>query len=104
MYTYKKYAKEVITNEHSLLELKFNISDAILLGSGDSVQSMTEVISKYQLQFNNKKLMYDAFEKCKSNDVCSKVVDEPDSEILNYLYADAYSTLSEESMTNEEWE
>ena len=47
LYTYKTYPKQLVTNGHNLLELKFNISDAVLLGSGDSIESMTEVVSKY---------------------------------------------------------
>lgn len=51
-FDWKMYNQSIARNDHDLLELKFNISDAILKGSGDSVVNMPEVISKYQLQFN----------------------------------------------------
>ena len=59
-FDWKMYKQQVVRNDHELLELKFNISDAVLKGSGDSVINMPEVISKYQLQFNEKKLYMDA--------------------------------------------
>lgn len=43
-----KIEKSVLeTNEHDLLELKFNTSKAVLLGSSDSVFKVPEVINRY---------------------------------------------------------
>jgi hypothetical protein len=47
IYTPKKYNKTLVENAHSLLELKFNLSDAVLEGSGDSVDFMKEVVNQY---------------------------------------------------------
>lgn len=75
-FDWKYYDQNLITNSHELLELKFNISDAVLLGSSDSVDKMPKIISKFQLQFNEKKLYQDAYNDCKLNPACSKVVNE----------------------------
>lgn len=70
-FDWKYYGQNIETNGHNLLELKFNVSDAVLLGSSDSVDSIPEVTSKYQLQFNEKKLYQDAYNQCRLNSVCS---------------------------------
>ena len=38
------------------------------------------------------------------NDVCSDVVNESDSEIINYLYTTAYESIETTSMENSDWE
>ena len=35
--------------------------------------------------------------------MCANVVSEDDSEILNYIYLDAYSTIAGTAMTNAQW-
>ena len=51
---YKMYdlKQDLIFNEHDMLELKFNLSDAVLLGSSESVSKTSEVINKFQLGFD----------------------------------------------------
>ena len=39
-------------NDHGMLELKFDLKDGVLLGSGDSVKQTSEVINKYQVGFD----------------------------------------------------
>ena len=87
-----------------MLEIKLNLSDAVLSGSGSSTAKMSEVISKYRLEFDNYAIMKDAFANCKFNPTCAKYVNEKDSEILNYLYFDAYNKIENQAMSNKEWE
>ena len=70
-FTWKKYPTEIVKNQHDLLELKFNLSDAMLLGSGDSYQNIPELLSRYQLNFNLFKLKKDAYIQCRQNVACS---------------------------------
>ena len=103
-FDWRMYKQQIGRNNHELLELKLNISDAVLKGSGDSVEKMPEVISKYQLQFNQSKLHMDAYTQCKSNSICSKVVNEDDAKILNYFMTKQYAELANTPMNVEKWE
>ena len=62
-FEYKKYAiqNSLVMNEHKMLELKFNLSDAVLLGSGDSVKQTSEVLNKFQLGFDKNILDQDSY-------------------------------------------
>ena len=46
----------IVVNEHKMLELKFNVSEVVLLGSGSSIEQTEEVLSSFQLTFNEVKL------------------------------------------------
>ena len=48
-FEYKKYdlKNSLMMNEHNMLELKINLTDAVLLGSGDSVKQTSEVLNKF---------------------------------------------------------
>ena len=48
-FDWKIYNNTLTHNSHNLLELQFNLSDAVLLGSGDSMEQIPEVISTYQV-------------------------------------------------------
>jgi hypothetical protein len=63
-----------------------------------------EVINQFRLKFDKSKIRRNAYLSCKSNPVCSEVVSESDTEILQYLYTQAYSKLSDTPMTNKEWD
>jgi len=41
------FTDDISLNKHKMLEIKYNLTDAVLLGSGDSVEAMPEVISRY---------------------------------------------------------
>jgi len=105
-FTWKQYPIEdnIQLNDHNMLELKFNLSDTTLLGSGSSVTSMLEVINRYQLTFNDYKIKWKAYTQCKLNSVCANVVSETDTAILNFMYTDAYAVASDTAMTAEQWE
>ena len=47
--------------------------------------------------------MKDAYSNCKLNPTCDKYVNEEDSEIMNYLYFNAYDNIQNQAMSNEEW-
>lgn len=49
------------------------------------------------------KIRRDAYFACKNNSVCSAVVDATDSEILNYMYKDAYKETEKKAMSNDAW-
>ena len=83
-----------------MYELLFNLTDATLKGTSNSVEPMAEVISKYQVTFNNFKLKEDAYNACKANKICGENVDASDSEILNYMYRRAYQTIANTPLTN----
>lgn len=51
---WKIYHTTLKRNSHNLLELQINTSDAVLMGSGDSVEKIPEVVSKYQVQLDLK--------------------------------------------------
>lgn len=80
-------------NSHNLLEMQFNLSDAVLLGSGDSIDQIPEVVSTYQVQFNHVKLNRDAYLSCLRNQKCSGAVKEADSVILNFMLNKAYTDM-----------
>ena len=48
-FTWKEYnlTDALVKNKHDMLELQLNISDAVLKGSGSSVNKMKEVVSRY---------------------------------------------------------
>jgi len=49
MFNWKKYNvdKSLLTNRHKMAELKLNITDAVLLGSANSVALQPEVLSRF---------------------------------------------------------
>jgi hypothetical protein len=63
-------------NSHDLLELAFNLTDATLKGTGDHLEKMEEVVSRYQLRLNQPNLIRDAFINCTLTEECS--------DLLNY--------------------
>jgi hypothetical protein len=54
-------------NERNLLEIKFNLSDAVFLGTIHSSEDAGIVTSKYQIRLENRTIKIDAYKKC-SND------------------------------------
>jgi hypothetical protein len=103
-FTWKKYPKKVVFNNHEMYELKFNLSDVELLGSSDSAEYIPELINRLRILFNVKTVKRDSYEQCKQNSICSQNIAEDDSTIVNYYISNAYSSLSETSMTNDGWE
>ena len=65
IYDWKTYENATLqVNNHNLMELKFDLSDATLLGSADYIEAMPEVVSRYQVRVNSAKLEEDAFTNC----------------------------------------
>jgi hypothetical protein len=53
IFEWKKYDNAGLqTNSHGLLELKFDLTDATLKGTGDHLDKMQEVVSRYQIRLN----------------------------------------------------
>ena len=46
-FTFKEYPNKLVMNEHKMYELKLNLSDVVLKGSGNSIDFMPEVLTKY---------------------------------------------------------
>jgi hypothetical protein len=89
--TWKTYETPLRQNRHSMLELPISLKDADLLGSENSFNQTMEVINQFRIKFDKSKIRRNAYLSCKSNPVCSEVVSESDTEILQYLYKQAYS-------------
>ena len=94
-FTWKMYniSEQLQENEHSMLEIRLDISDAVLMGSANSVKNLKEVISTYQVEFDNKMLRRDAYYDCKRKSFCR--LTETMADILNAHYAFAYAVLSD---------
>ena len=75
IYEWKIYNQSNLKlNEHGLLEMPFDLSDATLKGSGDHKEKMSEVISRYQIRVNNQKLKEDAFRNCSLSEECNSII------------------------------
>ena len=50
---WKVYPTNVTKNEYGLQELAVDLSDAILMGTSDSIEYMDQLISRFQLRLNH---------------------------------------------------
>ena len=106
-FTWKQYdlAASLYYNAHEMQEVKFNVSDAVLLGSTSSVEKLPEIISRFRVNLNMQKLYYDAYFKgCLEYDACKAIVKMTPDDIFNAHYRVIYDKNANEAMTNEEWE
>lgn len=102
---WKRYERNLTLNEHDMFELKFNLSDAHLFGSGDSNEKMDEVINRYRLQFNLVQLRMDVLALCHQQDSCAAVMNElSDSQIYNFKQGLIYKKKSDSQLNNTEWQ
>ena len=75
IYEWKKYDNASLrTNSHGLQELAFDLNDATLKGTGDHLDKMTEVVSRYQVRLNQSNLIRDAFLNCTVETKCKEVL------------------------------
>jgi len=75
IYEWKKYDNASLrTNSHGLQELAFDLNDATLKGTGDHLDKMTEVVSRYQVRLNQSNLIRDAFLNCTVEPKCKEVL------------------------------
>ena len=65
-FTYKQYDTSLKLNSHGMFEIKLQTNDTTLLGASSSINKTKEVISTYQITFNNTKLNADALLQCKA--------------------------------------
>ena len=76
------------TNEHNLIEMKFNLTDVTLKGTENHINQMTEVINRLQVRLNKKQMEIDAFEHCMNKDAsCRKVLDDSQSSLYNGVHS-----------------
>jgi len=88
-----------------MIQIKIDTSDAVLMGSQESYTKMSTVFNRYHLRANILKLEKDAYYKgCMRNENCTEMVNGAYSDIVNAHLASVYESMSEDSMTNEEWE
>ena len=102
-FTYKKYENDLQNNPHNMMELRFNLSDSVLLGSENSFNATTEVLNNFQLTFDRFKLKVDAMKACEGDESCSAIVDTLPSEILQYAMQTEYDKLETEAMSVDDW-
>ena len=50
---WKVYPTNVTKNEYGLQELAVDLSDAVLMGTSDSIEYMDQLISRFQLRLND---------------------------------------------------
>ena len=103
-YKYYDLEKALITNEHDVLELQFNLTDVALLGSEESFKKTEEVINTLRVTFDKEALEEHSLVQCMENTACKSKVKESEANILNYMYEIAYADINSVSMTNEEWD
>ena len=62
-FTWKEYQdfKRVMTNDHGFAEMRFNLSDATLLGSNDHKDPMDIVETRYHVRFDYRRLLFDIY-------------------------------------------
>lgn len=101
LYSPLKFNNTILVNDHEIKELKFNLSDAVLEGSGDSVDLMQEAVNQFILTFDRNQLGRDSFFKCIRDKFCGGVVNSSESDILTYYYDKAYDDISSASTQNE---
>ena len=70
-----------------MYELKLNISDVELVGSGNSIDFMPEVLTKYQVNANINHIKKDAYLMCMNNTICGDIILESASTIKNEMYS-----------------
>ena len=65
--TWKYYnlSNSLNKNQHDIMELNLNISDAALLGSGSSINKSNEIISTFKVSLNNPRLYKEAYNGCR---------------------------------------
>jgi hypothetical protein len=95
---------KLTVNDHQIHELTLDLTNTTLLGSSDSFDLLPEVLNRYRIIFDIKKLKRDSYNYCKKNSACSKYVKASDSDILDHFYNNAYENISSKAMTNAEWE
>lgn len=65
---WKVYPTNVTENQYGLQELAVDLSDAILMGTSDSIEYMDQLLSRFQLRLNHTHLKLEAYRSCKNGD------------------------------------
>lgn len=103
IYEWKKYDDTSLeTNSHGLLEMKFNLKDATLKGTGNHIDKMTEVVSRYQLRLNQSNLIRDSFLNCTKEPACSEVLNVARHQVADRISNSKYLALTEKNRNETE--
>jgi hypothetical protein len=62
--TWKKYPTTIEVSESGLQQLKIDLSDVVLSGTGDSSHFMNMTIPRFQVRLDSEQIEYDAFQAC----------------------------------------
>ena len=79
LFSWHGYDNIIQVNSHGQYELKFNLSDAEIQGTADSIKRMDLVKSNYQLRADVSQLKKDAFASCTAAKFGSKCAQMADS-------------------------
>ena len=72
VYSWKQYngTGNTTFNTHGLQEVVFDLSDATLKGTNNHLSKMPQVVSRYQVRFDNDLLKVNAFLNCTQDPEC----------------------------------
>mmetsp|Transcript_11455 Transcript_11455/g.17256 ORF Transcript_11455/g.17256 Transcript_11455/m.17256 type:complete len:177 (+) Transcript_11455:261-791(+) len=104
IFTWKSYenSTEVVENNHNLLELKFDLSDAVLMGTENHLEKMNQVISRYQIRVDQNLVKQDSLKECLDDPACSSIIDDSMASMFNALVEEilsGYETMSASERT-----
>ena len=69
VYSWKEYLDhDVVLNSHGMYQMPLNISDAVLKGSKNHLDSMVVVQNRYQMRIGFEKIKKDAYTNCYRNE------------------------------------
>jgi hypothetical protein len=65
--SWKQYDNNQTINEHGMMEFQIPLSDAAIKGSEENINEVNQVLSTYQLRFNQTNFEADAYQMCVNN-------------------------------------
>ena len=85
-YDWKTYNNTIVENGHHLHELQFDLNDAAIRGTIDTIKQMELVFSTFQLWANLQNILIDAYDNCTStqNTKCNSVITESFAKLVNF--------------------
>jgi hypothetical protein len=87
-----------------MLEIVLDSSDAVLLGTDQSLTKQKEVITRFRVTVDNDLLQKDAYLiGCMNFARCAFTLNDSPAEIINTNYRNVYENLSNTPMTDADW-
>lgn len=62
--TWKLYDNNITMNAHGMMEYQISLEDAVLKGSKENILEVDQVLSTFQIRFNNTNYQADAYNTC----------------------------------------